>query len=1125
MQPRSSLRLVSNPFSNPSPSTNSNPKGRNRRHSKQRIKEFNLKELSPPIVTMADQCTMAQLLQAHTEGHEDAIVIPAINVDNFELKHGLLTLAPNKQFFRHDKEDPYAHIRYFNKITSILKFLNVSNMSSKLMLFPFSLEGAARIWLKKEPPRSIFTWDDLVLKFINRFFPPSKTTNLHNEITNFQQHFDESFSEAWDRFKDPLEHVLIMIVMENPNRLNEPNEAISKVNPVVPEPNQLRISTILTKWLTFLTILIWLIMTKNVRYMKSADNRPPMLEKDMYDSWKSRMELYMLNRQHGRMILESVESGPLLWPTIKENGVTRTSLEVYALVSTHKVAKELWERIQMLMQGTSLTKQKRECKLYDEFDKFVYMKEESLRDYYLRFSLILNDMNIYNMKLEQFQVNMKFLNTLPPEWSKFVTDVKLVRDLHTTNVDQLHAYLGQHEYHSNEVRLMHEPVHPQTKFTPPDTRLVVLVFQKGDDPINAINQMMSFLTSIVTSWYPTTNNQLRTSSNPHQQATINNGRANGQVLQEDKLEFLADSGIAETSKDTLMLAIESRSKMLQKQNEPIMSKKEMQPVEPMLSSSTTIVEVPKELHKVSMVNSSLKRLKFHLASFDMAVEQHCVKKNKFQDKMKNVLKDNERLLEQAISVDIVNIVVHDHVNSAYKTVNVYECCVLIETKLQKGFIKRNVIVAKNIEILRKLQPKVDIGIFIGYALTKKAFRIYNKHTRRIVETIHVDFDELTVMASEQSNLGPTLNEMTPTTISSGLVQKSSSSTPYVPPSRNDWDLLFQPMFDELLNPPPIIPQDVEEDKLDIKVAHIGNDPLFGVPIPEDGCEDHVLNGNLREEVYVSQPDGFVDQDNPNHVYKLKKALYGLKQAPRAWYDMLSSFLISQEFSKGLVDLTLFICRNDNDLLLMSMMGKISFFLGLQISQSPSCIFINQSKYALESLKKYGFKSCDPVDTPTMEKSKLDEDKEGKAVDPSHYCGLAYRKARTCSKEDLLIPMWNRKSGSMVSEGFFCCFNSICRCGSCWLPRYSLQYIWTIDTTIKQQVAMEEALVPHAQRLRIGRSNFCLLSNIKSKESTLQLVHDVLRICPFFKAFLVTADVPEIYMQELWVITTVHHHAI
>ncbi|GKD91637.1 retrovirus-related pol polyprotein from transposon TNT 1-94 [Tanacetum coccineum] len=148
-----------------------------------------------------------------------------------------------------------------------------------------------------------------------------------------------------------------------------------------------------------------------------------------------------------------------------------------------------------------------------------------------------------------------------------------------------------------------------------------------------------------------------------------------------------------------------------------------------------------------------------------------------------------------------------------------------------------------------------------------------------------------------------------------------------------------------------------------------------------------LNGNLREEVYVSQPDGFVDLDKPNHVYKLKKALYELKLAPRAWYDMLSSFLISQDFSKGSVDPTLFICRVIKELLLMSMMGKISFFLGLQISQSPRGIFINQSKYALESLKKYDFDSYDLVDTPMVEKSKLDEDKEGKAVDPSHYRGM------------------------------------------------------------------------------------------------------------------------------------------
>ncbi|GKB70050.1 hypothetical protein Tco_0931462 [Tanacetum coccineum] len=445
--------------------------------------------------------------------------------------------------------------------------------------------------------------------------------------------------------------------------------------------------------------------------LSGGDNKPPMLEKHLYDSWKSRMELYMMNRPHGRMILASVEKGPLVWPTIIVDGATRpkeytelTAAEtiqadcdikainiilqgippkIYALVSQHRVAKDIWEKIQLLMQGTSLTKQERECKLYDEFDKFTYKTGESLHEYYLRFTLLLNDMNIYKMPLEQFQVNTKFLNTLPAEWSKFVTDVKLVKDLHTTNVDQIHAYLEQHERHANEVRLMHErnsdplalvashqitqspyqshqhsyqnsqhqpqvspyqssqygapfesqqysvnqsstplsitypsnnyqssvhhnvyspsssiphveyapTVNQQPKFPQLDSGIIVVVFQKGDDPIDAINHMMSFLTVFVTSYYPTTNNQLRNSSNPRQQATINEGRvtlqliqgrqtsfatgeghmskqytkpkrkrddswfkhkmllvqaqANGQILHEEELAFLADLGIAE----------------------------------------------------------------------------------------------------------------------------------------------------------------------------------------------------------------------------------------------------------------------------------------------------------------------------------------------------------------------------------------------------------------------------------------------------------------------------------------------------------------------------------------------------------------------------------------------------
>ncbi|GJX50618.1 retrovirus-related pol polyprotein from transposon TNT 1-94 [Tanacetum coccineum] len=222
------------------------------------------------------------------------------------------------------------------------------------------------------------------------------------------------------------------------------------------------------------------------------------------------------------------------------------------------------------------------------------------------------------------------------------------------------------------------------------------------------------------------------------------------------------------------------------------------------------------------------------------------------------------------------------------------------------------------ENLGKLQPKADIGIFIGYAPTKKAFRIYNRRTRRIIETIHVDFDELTAMASEHSSSGPALHEMTPVTISSGLVPNPPSSTPFVPPSRSDWDLLFQPMFDESLNPPPyvdlqvpeviapipevvahehavstgspsstivnqdapspsnshttqetqtpIISHDVEEDNHDIEVAHMGNDPYFGIPIPEvpsdQSSSSDVIHTIVPSDHQVSEHNRKWTKDHP-----------------------------------------------------------------------------------------------------------------------------------------------------------------------------------------------------------------------------------------------------------------------
>ncbi|GJW53396.1 retrovirus-related pol polyprotein from transposon TNT 1-94 [Tanacetum coccineum] len=266
-------------------------------------------------------------------------------------------------------------------------------------------------------------------------------------------------------------------------------------------------------------------------------------------------------------------------------------LDVYAIVNHHKFAKEIWDRVKLLMQGTKLSLQEKECKLYDEFDKFTFVKGETLYQYYWRFAQLINNMNVINMSLRAVQVNTKFLNSLPPEWSKFVTDVKLARDLHTTNYDELYSYLEQHEVHANETRLIREryqdplafvanynqpppqltnyhsqynPTRSSTNKQHDSTSLAVLVFNPGDDPIACLNKEMDFLTTVASSKFPSTNIQGRQgqsyTGNSYKGIATSLGGNNtggqarvvkcyncqgeaGQILHEEQLAFLADPGI------------------------------------------------------------------------------------------------------------------------------------------------------------------------------------------------------------------------------------------------------------------------------------------------------------------------------------------------------------------------------------------------------------------------------------------------------------------------------------------------------------------------------------------------------------------------------------------------------
>ncbi|GJX89055.1 retrovirus-related pol polyprotein from transposon TNT 1-94 [Tanacetum coccineum] len=558
--------------------------------------------------------------------------------------------------------------------------------------------------------------------------------------------------------------------------------------------------------------------------LSGADNRPPMLDKDLYDSWKSRMELYMQNREHGRMILESIEHGPLIWPTVEENGVIRT--KKYAELSAAKKFK--------LDSGKRVSQR------------------------------------------------------LPPEWSKFVTNVKLVKDLHTSNFNQLHAYLEQHKLHANEVRIMRErnqdplafianqqmtpphfntyqssynnPQHQQhfspsqhasiqpnqhysshypsqTQFNhssiPPSHTLQ----SQMNHQISTVPQVllfMDFLTAVASSRFPTTNNQLKTSSNPRNQSLFKNGRVTGNKFREDKGKITLvkdiwlgnalsqrDQGMQQVIAKKGKIHIDYLRNTQEQANilwEIVKQVKAKQPLDGDLDLAckyaTRIQELlvyvqdtcPNAITPMIVDDYSRFTWVRFLKTKDEAPAAiiKCIKNIQVRLKatVRNVRTDN--------GTEFVNQTLREW----YENVGISHQTSVARTPQQNGVVERRnrtlVEAARTMlifskaplflwaeaintacytqnrslirlrynktpyelmqdkkpdlsffhvfgslcyptndhEDLGKFDAKADIGIFIGYAPAKKAFRIYNRRTRIITEIIHVTFNELSAMASE-----------------------------------------------------------------------------------------------------------------------------------------------------------------------------------------------------------------------------------------------------------------------------------------------------------------------------------------------------------------------------------------
>ncbi|GJW93731.1 retrovirus-related pol polyprotein from transposon TNT 1-94 [Tanacetum coccineum] len=419
--------------------------------------------------------------------------------------------------------------------------------------------------------------------------------------------------------------------------------------------------------------------------------------------------------------------------------------------------------------------------------------------------------------------------------------------------------------------------------------------------------------------------------------------------------------------------------------------------------------------------------------------------------------------------------------------------------------------------LGKLDAKADIGIFVGYTPAKKAFRIYNKRTQKIIETIHTTFDELTAMASKQFSSGPGLHSMTPATSSSGLIPNPVSQQPFqevvaprvviladslvstsidrdapstsIPSTKNKkHSPNISQGFEELPKAPTFrdvpLHEYLHEDSTsqgsssnvrqthtpfehlgrwtkDHPIANVIGNPSRSVSMRKQlqtdamwcyfdafqtsvepnnfkqamtkpswidamqeeihelqilevwelvSCPDrvpifrcdpiwgcYILKWRAQRRGLLFQPKGFVDQDNPSHVYKLKKALYSLKQAPRAWYDMLSSFLIAQHFSKGAVNPILFTRKAGNDLLLVQNYVDDIIFASTNTAICDEFANLMTTKFKMSMMGQY---------TPMVEKNKLDAVLQGTLVDATHYRGMiGSLMYLTSSRPDLIYALY------------------------------------------------------------------------------------------------------------------------
>nr|GEW54267.1 uncharacterized mitochondrial protein AtMg00810-like [Tanacetum cinerariifolium] len=944
-----------------------------------------------------------------------------------------------------------------------------------------------------------------------------------------------------------------------------------------------------------------------------SDTRPSMLDRINFASWQQRIRLYCRGKKNMVNILKSIDKGPFQMGTLRETLTEGTERalhlvperprvysdlrseekerynaniraanillqglpkDIYSLINHYTDAKDIWDNVKMPLEGSKLTKEDRESQLPPNKELHSTQATTELRILQRQDDLALNmdnvfqadDCNAFDSNVDEapstqtmFMANLSSADPVYDEVGPSY-DSNILSEVH----DHDHYQDAVYEHH--EIHEMHDDVQPNYVVNShadctSDSNMIMYDQYVKD---NAVPVVQSNVSSVPNDAYIMILNDMHEQSAQHVSVT-------------------AQNNVVDKSLTAELATYKEQVELYERRTRFELTEREQKIAQLTEHHKSNCVTIPTVKSKVlapgvndataasgSNPRSNTKKDMTLPAKSDMQKVEVHPRNNKFSVKQNNHVDFSISYKRTVINLNCCSKHMTGDHSRLMNFVKKFVGTVRFEnehfvTIMEVAFRKHSCYVrdTDGVELIKGSHGSNLYTISVEYMMKSSPICLLSKASKTKSwlwhhRLNHLNFDTINDLARKDLRL-------------------------MYPPLIQNWRFYSNPCFMNTLNllvlkdqfPAPAVPVSVNSastpsstsiDQDTPSPSHSPSSSALQSPCLHQGIaaestlmdEIHsIFNGELNEEVYVNQPEGFVDPDHPTHVYRLKKALYGLKQASRAWYDTLLRFLLDNKFSKGAVDPTLFTRKSGKHILLiqiyvddiifastdpkacdifsnetsskfqMSIMGQMSFFLGLQVSQNPGGIFINQSKFALEILKKFGIDLCDPVDTPMVDRIKLDEDPLGIPVDQTRFRSMVGSLMYlTASRPDLV------EKG--VVELFFVTTDyQLTDIFTKALPRERFKFLLPrLDTiadmnipandapaeqapAVAPSTRLDDQILPSSNWVPIGKSN-CVLDVQKSQRNPIFLIAvAILKNTNFFRAFTASSTILAIYIQQFW----------